>query len=240
MKDTIKKILASFDIELRKITNEENNASQLFKKHQLLYQKYRNYTMIPEKEFLDNLELCYSYRNIPGAIVECGVWRGGMIAAIAETVGKDRTYYLFDSFEGLPEVKEIDGKAAQKWQANKESPGYYDNCKAEEEYAEKAMTLAQVNKKHLVKGWFSNTLSTYPADEKIAILRLDGDWYESTMDCLTNLFDKVVPGGVILIDDYYMWDGCSRAVHDFLSMRKATERIQKSINGVCYIQKNYD
>lgn len=65
---------------------------------------------------------------------------------------------------------------------------------------------------------------------------LDGDWYESTLCILDNLFDRVMPGGVVLIDDYYDWDGCSRAVHDFLSARKATERIRPSrFGGVAYM-----
>ena len=70
------------------------------------------------------------------------------------------------------------------------------------------------------------------------MLRLDGDWYESTICILENLYDKVAANGLILIDDYYDWDGCSRAVHDFLSDQKLPERIRQSrYGGVAYIVK---
>ena len=98
------------------------------------------------------------------------------------------------------------------------------------------MKLAGANCFELVKGWFVDTLPEYRSGEPIALLRLDADWYESTMVCLENLFDRVIPGGLIIIDDYYIWDGCSRALHDFMSKRSALERIQ-SFNGVCYLIK---
>ena len=88
----------------------------------------------------------------------------------------------------------------------------------------------------LVEGWFENTLPQCRFDEPIALLRLDADWYESTMICLRNLFHRVAPGGLIIIDDYYAWDGCSRAVHDFLSSESAPERIESS-STVCFISK---
>jgi hypothetical protein len=67
---------------------------------------------------------------------------------------------------------------------------------------------------------------------------LDGDWYDSTMDCLANLFNKVNKGGIIIVDDYYVWDGCSRAVHDYLSKNNLTEKIRQSEAGICYIIKD--
>src|SRR5690606_10553053 len=144
--------------------------------------------------------------------VECGVWRGGMSAALASILGPERTYHLFDSFEGLPAPKELDGEKAKSWSEGKESDSFYDNCRAEMDTAAEAMRLAGAPNVHLVKGWFDQTLPNFQPKEPIAILRLDGDWYESTMCCLTNLFDKVAPGGVIMIDDYYVWEGCTRAV----------------------------
>ena len=58
----------------------------------------------------------------------------------------------------------------------------------------------------------------------------------STKTCLTNLFDRVAPGGIIILDDYFTWDGCSRALHDFLSERSAAERL-RSLGDICYLQK---
>jgi O-methyltransferase len=202
-----------------------------------LYQKYRKFTMIPRSIFVKNLMIARTVKKIPGAIVECGVWRGGMSAALAEALGEGRSHYLFDSFEGLPEPKAEDGSEAIAWkkagiEVNK------DNCKAEIEFATKAMRMAGVAEPHIIKGWFKDTLPRAKFDGKIAVLRLDGDWYESTMDCLTNLYDKVADGGVILIDDYYAWNGCARAVHDFLSLRKLPHVIRQYRGSVAYIMKN--
>jgi hypothetical protein len=193
--------------------------------------------MIPKHLFLENLNIIERFREIDGAVVECGVWRGGMIAAIAERLGGRRSYYLFDSFEGLPEVKEIDGDNAKVWQENKNSPFYFDNCKAEELYATKAMSMAGATDYQIIKGWFSETLPLFDKSVKIFILRLDGDWYESTIQCLEGLYAQVVPGGLIIIDDYLVWDGCSKAVHEFLSKNKSAEKIFTSKMGVCYIIK---
>lgn len=200
-----------------------------------LYKKYKEFTMIPKKIFIENLILCNDFRNIKGCIVECGVWKGGMIAAMADVLGKERDYFLFDSFEGLPKTKEIDGNAAIAWQNNIQSPYYFDNCKIEMNFAEKAMQISSAEKYKIVKGWFSETLPKF--NHKIAILRLDGDWYDATMECLDCLYNQVNKGGIIIIDDYYTWDGCSSAVHDFLSKNKLLDKIKQSGNGACFIIK---
>ncbi|MEO8414423.1 MAG: TylF/MycF/NovP-related O-methyltransferase [Ginsengibacter sp.] len=74
-------------------------------------------------------------------------------------------------------------------------------------------------------------------NSKIAVLRLDGDWYESTMSCLKFLFPKVVPGGMIIIDDCHIWEGCTKAVHDYLSNFERPERICQFENKTAYIIK---
>lgn len=201
-----------------------------------LYRKYQDYTMIPEDVFVSNLELSTTFFNVPGDVVECGVWRGGMIAAIAEVSGNDRRVHLFDSFEGLPQAKEIDGKEALQWQADKTSPFYYNNCNADESFAIQALKLANHNNFKIYKGWFQDTLHTYEGNN-IAILRLDGDWYDSVKGCLEKLYPLVSEGGVIIIDDYYTWDGCSKAVHDYLSEIKSASRVYQWRNQVAYIIK---
>lgn len=201
-----------------------------------IYKKYQEFTMVPEDMFLNNLLLLEKFKSVEGCVVECGVWRGGMIASIAEIVGHGREYYLFDSFEGLPKAKEIDGIAANDWQKDKGSSWYFDNCKAEMSYSENAMKMAGQKNFHLIKGWFSETLPSFKPELPIAILRLDGDWYDSTMECLINLFPYVKLGGIIIIDDYYAWDGCSRAVHDFFSRANLALKI-RSFNNVCYFIK---
>jgi O-methyltransferase len=207
--------------------------------HYGIYEMFKGYSMTPIDIYVQNLLLAEKYKHVEGVIVECGTWRGGMIGGIAKLLNQpNRTYYLYDSFEGLPEATELDGKQAQSFATDEAMIEKYDNCKAEIEFAQKAMQIAKVQKPIITKGWFNETLSTFPKDEKIAILRLDGDWYESTLECLTALFDNVVEGGVIIIDDYYAWEGCAKAVHDFLSSRKSDMRIRQFQNMLCYIHKD--
>ena len=202
-----------------------------------IYKKYKEYTMIEKEKFINNLILVDRIHSIGGSVVECGVWKGGMSAAIADLLGNSRHYYLFDSFEGLPEAKEIDGQSAIDWQKDKNGPWYFDNCTADIKYAEECMKKTGVNSFDIVKGWFSETLSKYKMSEGIAILRIDADWYDSTMECFENFFPKVKKGGLILLDDYYTWDGCSRAVHDYLSKNQRTERILNFENVYYMIKK---
>jgi O-methyltransferase len=204
--------------------------------YQRIYELFSDYTMVPRQLYINNLILAGSVREVRGCVVECGVWRGGMSAGIGKIVGTDREYFLFDSFEGLPPAKGIDGEAALQWQQDRESPHYHDNCAAPPEFAHQAMTIAGISSYTLVKGWFDATLPGFVPPAPIALLRLDGDWYDSTMICLEVLFDQVASGGIILLDDYYTWDGCSRALHDFLSRRSAVERID-NYDGVCYLRK---
>ena len=194
--------------------------------------------MVPRAVFIQNLSLIAHHKKISGSVVECGVWRGGMIAAIAQAFGKDRNYVLFDSFEGLPQAKAIDGKLAIEWQQDTTSLIYFDNCTAEIKWAQEAMQKSGATNVSINRGWFTNTLPNYSATEPIAVLRLDGDWYDSTMDCLVHLYPKVASGGIIVIDDYYIWDGCSKAVHDYLSQNESSARIKQFRNGyIHYIVK---
>jgi O-methyltransferase len=200
-----------------------------------IHLQFKDFTMIVSGIFAANLAIAEEARSVPGCVVECGVWRGGMTAGLVAVLGKDRKYYLLDSFEGLPPAQPIDGPAAIAWQQNTSAPEYFDNCSAGPEFAQTAMMKAGAKRFELVRGFFNDTLPTFDP-EPIALLRLDGDWYDSTIECLNHLFDRVVPGGIIILDDYYTWDGCARALHDFLSSNKAVERIQ-SRGGVCFLKK---
>jgi O-methyltransferase len=184
--------------------------------------RYRHYSMMPPETFVANLWLCREYAPPSGCVVECGVWRGGMSAGIADVL-PGRLHYLFDSFEGLPAPTAPDANAAG-WGPH--FPNYFDNCRAEQGYAEKAMALSKARSARVITGWFDATVPGFKPDEPIAVLRLDGDWYESTMTCLVGLYDCVLPSGVVIIDDYWAWDGCARAVHDFLSRTQSTARIR--------------
>jgi O-methyltransferase len=183
-----------------------------------IYRKFQPFTMLHEGKYLNNLELCFEFREISGCVVECGVWRGGMSAGMAKVLGAERHYFLFDSFEGLPPAKEdLDGAAAVAWQSNTNSPSYYNNCTAAVEEATAAMKLSGAASFSLVKGWFNETTPRFAPPTEIAVLRLDGDWYDSTRVCLENLYPHVAPGGIVIVDDYYNWDGCARAVNEFVA-----------------------
>jgi hypothetical protein len=203
---------------------------------QMQFFRFRNYTMIPQSIYKANLRLAYRFSRVRGCVVECGTWKGGMIAGMVKITGADKAYYLFDSFEGLPDVKEIDGKDAKAWQSNKDGSSYFNNCTADEADAKNAMKLSGANRVHIIKGWFNETLKHFDDPEGISILRLDGDWYDSTMECLINLFPKINEGGVVILDDYYTWEGCSKALHDYLSFNKLPYRIQ-SYKNICYVVK---
>jgi len=210
-------------------------ASRKLLLYRLLYRRYRQFTMTGERRFVANLDICTRHVPNSGCIIECGVWRGGMSAAIADAL-PSRVHFLFDSFEGLPPAQYVDGDRAAAFQRDKDSPVYYDNCSAERAFAERCMSMSKAKEFHLIPGWFSATIPAFQPPEPIALLRLDGDWYDSTMQCLTGLYRHLMPGGVVIIDDYYDWEGCTRAVHDFLSSGKLIARLRQS-GTVCYFAK---
>ncbi len=161
-----------------------------------------------------------------GALVECGTWRGGCALAMLlqqqRTGGRQRPVHLFDSFKGLPPAEPRDGPAALKWQAETK-----DNCRATREELVHLMTahgFVEGRDYHVHAGWFSETLHDFR--EPIALLRLDCDWYASVRQCLELMVPHCVSGATVIIDDYYAWDGCARAVHDYLSSQDVPWRIR--------------
>lgn len=218
----------------RKLTGQSEAVAAALRSPQHLrtLRRVAGYTMVPTLVGIDNLELVARYGTVPGDIVECGTWRGGMSAAMAMT-SPAHHFSLFDSFEGLPEVTEADGESARKWQTDERT---HDNCSATEADARAAMSLSGHTDFELHRGWFEATVPTW-AERKhpISVLRLDGDWYESTKVCLDHLAPLVVPGGVIIIDDYGVWEGCSKAVHDYLAEHSSPWTIATTRHGVAYI-----
>jgi O-methyltransferase len=209
----------------------------------LLWRKYRDRTMVLPVSYMVNLSLAARVLRTPGletgCIVECGTWRGGMAAALVSIGGPHREYFFFDSFAGLPPAQPIDGEAARAWQADPTSPNHHDNCTASYEDFMQLMSAADCSshKIHVFQGLFEET---FPRVEPkpIAVLRLDADWYESTMASLEKFWPHLLPGGIALIDDYYHWVGCRRAVHDFLSRNSAREAITRArLGDVVYITK---
>ncbi|HUK59617.1 MAG TPA: TylF/MycF/NovP-related O-methyltransferase [Stellaceae bacterium] len=211
-------------------------------RHTTVWRRFGTDTMVPKKAYLANLALAADCLADPamrdGAIVECGTWRGGMAAGLATIGGPARDYHFFDSFAGLPPAGAEDGAYAQH--AQRRNTLWHDNNRASrtEFMAVIARVAVPPARIHVYEGLFGDTLPR-AATGPIAVLRLDGDWYRSTLECLEALWDKVMPGGLVLIDDYYAWEGCTKAVHAFLAGREAREAIQQSCSGkVCFIVKS--
>lgn len=175
-------------------------------------------------------------KSLPGAIVECGTWRGGCAVAMLlvqrELFGRVvKPVYMLDSFEGLPAVDPRDGPLAAAWQAGVNKETYFDNCRAAQEDLDELLAKHRLSdgEYRIVRGWFERTVPPLAADlapEGISVLRLDGDWYASTRTCLDHLCPVTCEGGIVIVDDYYAWDGCARAVHDFLSAGDLPYRIK--------------
>lgn len=185
------------------------------------------YTMVGRKR-LNNVQLAIETviaESIPGDIVECGVWRGGcailMRAILKDLNIEDRTVWSADSFEGLPKPNAVRYPADEGFDIS------------QSEYMSVSLDIVRGNFERFgvldghtkfLKGWFKDTLPTAPI-EHIAVLRADGDLYESTMDILSSLYDKVSDGGFIIIDDYYSWEPCKQAVTDFRLSKGITSEI---------------
>ena len=171
----------------------------------------------------------YIIKNkIAGDIVECGVWKGGSIMAIAKTLltlkSYDKELYLFDTFEGMPKPKEFDVASYDNRMAIKqfEDLKINDNssnwCKIELDEVRNNVFSTKYNKEkfHFIKGKVEDTIPEF-SPETISILRLDTDWYESTRHELIHLFPRLVKGGVIIIDDYGYWKGAKKAVDEYFT-----------------------
>ena len=176
-------------------------------------------------------------KRIPGDLMETGVWRGGvciMLRAVLAAHGDmERRVWAADSFAGLP------APDAGKYPADSGDVfhEYRDLCVSLDEVKANFQKYGLLDDRVVfLKGWFKDTL---PAADisALALLRLDGDMYESTIVPLDALYDRVSPGGFVIIDDYHVVEGCRRAVHDFLGRRNlAPEFIE--IDGVgIYWQK---
>lgn len=182
----------------------------------------RNYTMLGKERLysLYNLTKKICELDLPGNFVECGVAAGGSSALIAYVIKKysnrTRLLYSFDTFEGMPEPTVND--THRNIAANDTGWGI-GTCSANENSL--LEICGKMNVKDIVlpiRGFFKDTL---PQKSKIigdiAFLHMDGDWYDSTLDILNNLYEQVIPQGYIQVDDYGHWDGCKKALHEYES-----------------------
>ena len=173
-----------------------------------------------------------------GHLVECGTWMGGssfaMLLAQRYGFGKIiKPVWMFDSFQGLPPAEDCDGPLALKYQRETDAPGYYDNCRvpSDQVLANVRRFAFSSSEAIVVEGWFEDTLPKHRATldrSGIALLRLDCDWYKPVSYVLAELAQLVSEEGAIILDDYYAWDGCARATHDYLSHHSLSWRIRST------------
>jgi O-methyltransferase len=177
----------------------------------------RAHSMIGLKR-LDNLQYCAETvicEGVPGDLIETGVWRGGaciFMRAILKAYGeKRRTVWVADSFAGLP-PPDPDTYPADANDPHHTYSRWLAISKEEVERNFRRYGLLDQQVRFL-KGWFKDTLPDAPI-KQLAVLRLDGDMYESTIQALDALYHKLSPGGFVIVDDYFL-KPCAQAVHDF-------------------------
>lgn len=170
-------------------------------------------------ERLDNVRDCVERilrDEVPGDLIETGVWRGGTVifmrAVLAVHGVTDRRVWAADSFQGFPKSRRYDADRGQDFTAgNGEAFLSVDLNVVRENFERYGLLDEQVR---FLPGWFSETLPAAPI-ERLAILRLDGDMYESTWDAITALEPKVSAGGFVIVDDYGSFEQCRQAIHDY-------------------------
>ncbi len=243
--------LTDVDSNFQKIYNFGFEAQRFLdnnKERKSILETIKPYTHVNYQRlrFLWNVAERVSVSEPPGAFVETGVWRGGC-AGILSYISKKYHYknglYFFDSFEGLPQPTFEDGKDAETFAVGKTEGELksINKVQAEENYIKELLfdrLVIDPSKVNIVKGWFQDTLPLYKNRiGDIAILRLDGDWYESTKVALENLYGLVRPGGYIIIDDYYFWDGCKKAVDEFIKDNELRVEIKRQDASGAYFIK---
>ncbi|MDW8338370.1 MAG: TylF/MycF/NovP-related O-methyltransferase [Thermoleophilia bacterium] len=163
--------------------------------------------------------------RVPGALVECGVWRGGSMMAVAHTLlrlgATDRDLYLYDTFEGMTEPGQEDVRvtgeaAAELLERLPRTSNEWAVATLEEVRSAMGGVGYPEDRIRFVCGRVEETLPEHAPDE-IALLRLDTDWYASTLHELRHLYPRLATGGVLIVDDYGYWQGQRRAVDEYLA-----------------------
>ena len=227
-------LLRSFGYKMVKTAHEvyqsDSIRDETFRR---IYEQCKPYTMTGV-ERMYALFRAVSYvaqHDIPGCFAECGVWRGGSAMLMAKTLQHygitDRKIYLYDTFEGMSEPSDDDfdlkgGKAADLLKNQQKSEASSVWCYASIEDVSANMYATGYPSEHLVavKGMVENTIPAQSPAEGIALLRLDTDWYESTLHELRHLYPLLNREGVLIIDDYGHWQGCRKAVDEYFADKK--------------------
>ena len=192
-----------------------------------IVERVRPYTMTPPERVAS---LCHAIeyvtrRELPGEVVECGVWRGGsmMAAALALVHFKDtaRSIYLFDTYEGMTSPTQTDKRVGLDLLASAMLAGVprshhlWGISSIEEVKANLRSTGYPAEKLHFIKGPVERTIPDHAPDQ-ICLLRLDTDWYDSTRHELVHLYPRVRAGGVLILDDYGWWEGQRKATDEYI------------------------
>lgn len=228
MMKLIRKCLRILRYDLVKYNGKSKLPSDFEPLHQEIYQKVADRTMTsPERIYSLVQAVKYIEKHaIEGAIVECGVWKGGSMMAVAETLrycgNLNRELYLYDTFEGMSEPTAYDktffgadASTILESDTNKERNLVWAYSSLETVQQGMASTHYPQDKVRYIKGKVEDTIpATLPG--KIALLRLDTDWYESTLHEMIHLFPLLEKGGVLLLDDYGHWEGARKAVDEYI------------------------
>jgi hypothetical protein len=178
---------------------------------------------------LDNIQMCMDQvlaDRIPGDFIETGVWRGGVcifMRAVLEAYGcADRVVWVADSFQGVPDTTDESHPLDQELALHRANDVLAVPMQVvQENFRRYGLLDGQVK---FISGWFKDSLPETPID-RLAVLRLDGDLYESTMDALEKLYPKLSTGGFVIVDDYVI-PGCRDAVRDFREKHGVEDPIQ--------------
>ena len=192
-----------------------------------LYRRVGPYTMTtpPRIYALVRAVEYVTRRGVPGALVECGVWRGGSMMAAALTLlrlgATDRDLYLYDTFAGMPPPSEADttrtGESAAELLAQGDESSHIRAIASLDDVRAAVLSVGYPEERvRFVEGLVEETLPA-TAPQQIALLRLDTDWYRSTKHELVHLYPRLAPGGVLILDDYGHWQGARRAVDEYLA-----------------------
>jgi hypothetical protein len=231
---------------------EANQLIRMVRKHTML-PYLRLVTLYQQAVFCEE-------KSIPGSLVECGVWKGGAMAIMAlanlRHGRKKRDLHLFDVFDdigepdeaidgerALQDIRDLAGKAAGTSGRLQPIRGAYDPMGGHGTIDDSRHVLEQVagydpTFLHYHKGWFQETVPPASASVgPVAILRLDGDWYASTKVCLESLYGNVVSGGFVVVDDYGVYEGCTKAVDEFLDGNGINVFLHQVDGGCAYFIK---
>jgi O-methyltransferase len=212
-------------------------------------------TMVPRQHlvFLERLIKIVNFNNLPGDIVECGVWKGGCsmwMMLCQKQYHMHRNFYLYDTFDGMtfPDSEKDEKEAVDTYNVIKEGKYHrnYDSWHKQNKWAFAPIEFVKANinviqydasKINYVVGDVCTTLNT-TVPSGISILRLDTDWYSSTKKELDVLFPLVNKNGYVIIDDYYTWKGSRTATDEFLLINKdKVTLVNPSITGNIFVFK---